>query len=391
MSRDPHGRKIGRNDRCWCGSGEKFKNCHWQREFQPSRPSGYYDNRFHQIEQQTRYCSCDFDSANCSKEIVRAHSISKSVSLSEIADDGQVEFLEIDSSKYESSDYVKFKRRGVRLASTVQAFCSHHDNALFYQLDRLDAANKQLFYWQLFYRAVCFECYRKVVAVAHSTASRDIDRGLPVTHQPFVQDFMSRQKLGHSAGLTELQNVKRMLERQFQAGSYSEQLRFLSFEIREKLPVVAVGVFQPDISIDGRILQTVNQMTLADGRVVPSHLDPLCMSIISHRNGTMLSFCASHEHGKSLDFMRSFLHGYRSLVDNFVGLAVLKMENVYFDPKFVSTLSAEGRLKFKVLHSLGIGEDVKPNEMRAAMNLGLFPLPLSIQCTHNLDGAIRAG
>ena len=24
--------KLGRNDPCWCGSGKKYKNCHWKQE-----------------------------------------------------------------------------------------------------------------------------------------------------------------------------------------------------------------------------------------------------------------------------------------------------------------------------------------------------------------------
>jgi hypothetical protein len=24
----PRGRSLGRNDRCWCGSGRKYKHCH---------------------------------------------------------------------------------------------------------------------------------------------------------------------------------------------------------------------------------------------------------------------------------------------------------------------------------------------------------------------------
>ncbi len=24
--------KIGRNDPCWCGSGKKYKNCHWKED-----------------------------------------------------------------------------------------------------------------------------------------------------------------------------------------------------------------------------------------------------------------------------------------------------------------------------------------------------------------------
>ena len=27
---DPIGQKPGRNDPCWCGSGKKYKHCHWQ-------------------------------------------------------------------------------------------------------------------------------------------------------------------------------------------------------------------------------------------------------------------------------------------------------------------------------------------------------------------------
>jgi len=28
----PRSRKLGRNDPCWCGSGEKYKRCHWRKD-----------------------------------------------------------------------------------------------------------------------------------------------------------------------------------------------------------------------------------------------------------------------------------------------------------------------------------------------------------------------
>ncbi|MDW7990563.1 MAG: SEC-C domain-containing protein, partial [Anaerolineae bacterium] len=45
----PH--KLSRNDPCWCGSGKKYKNCHWRQDLEagrvpvavpspPSQPSG---------------------------------------------------------------------------------------------------------------------------------------------------------------------------------------------------------------------------------------------------------------------------------------------------------------------------------------------------------------
>jgi hypothetical protein len=28
----PEARNLGRNDVCWCGSGKKYKDCHWDRD-----------------------------------------------------------------------------------------------------------------------------------------------------------------------------------------------------------------------------------------------------------------------------------------------------------------------------------------------------------------------
>src|SRR5260370_14214875 len=28
----PEARNLGRNDPCWCGSGKKYKDCHWDRD-----------------------------------------------------------------------------------------------------------------------------------------------------------------------------------------------------------------------------------------------------------------------------------------------------------------------------------------------------------------------
>src|SRR5688500_11616840 len=100
MERDPNGGKIGRNHKCWCGSGLKFKFCHYSRDSQVSKPFGFYESKFYEIEKDTQFCSCGFDAGNCDAVIARAHSVSKSASLSEIQIDGHVNSLEIDPSLY---------------------------------------------------------------------------------------------------------------------------------------------------------------------------------------------------------------------------------------------------------------------------------------------------
>ena len=153
MPRDPNGRKLGPNDPCWCGSGIKYKRCYYRRESQVHRPFGYYENKRIKNEKSTSYCSCEFDNACCVSKIVRAHSVSRASSLSEIEDNGHVLSLELSVPTSEDDvvrDDVIFRKIGINRASTVRAFCEYHDRKLFRQLDTLDLGDKAVFFGSLF-------------------------------------------------------------------------------------------------------------------------------------------------------------------------------------------------------------------------------------------------
>jgi hypothetical protein len=36
----PFTREIGRNEPCWCGSGRKYKTCHWKSDEEKRREAG---------------------------------------------------------------------------------------------------------------------------------------------------------------------------------------------------------------------------------------------------------------------------------------------------------------------------------------------------------------
>lgn len=280
-----------------------------------------------------------------------------------------------------------FKRKGLDTASVVRAFCEHHDNVLFRELDNLDLKSRELFFWQVIYRTLCFERYNKLVAERYSAASRDVDRSLPAWRQPFVQDYITRQELGHAAGFRNLDRFKTTVESLFESGTYAGEIKFLYFISTTKLPVAASGMFQPDLSPDGSVLQVVNQMLRIGNQIVDPVLHQLCLSILPHANGTILSLCALRTHDRALRFIRTFLSHSQSVIDNFIGLAILKMENVFFTPSFVSSISEPNNVKLRQLYSFGIGEDIAPQEMQRAMNLGLFP-PSNLEYVHNLDSVL---
>ena len=371
MSRDPHGRKISRNATCWCGSGKKFKNCHYNREIEIRPHPRQAIRRFYDLQKKTAFCSCDFDAERCTKQFVRAHSISKEASLAQIANGGHVQCFEIDP---ESSAYqgVSIVQKGINHASVVRAFCSFHDHLLFGELDKMNLGSPQTFFWQLFYRTVCFERYLKLVATQNASIMRGLDAGSPGAWHPYWQDYVSRHKVAHSLGFDSLSRLKVLLERQYLEG-FNAELYFRYFTVSGRLPFAGTGVFQPDLTPNGNKVQKVNQFYKIGQRFVSPRLEHICMSILPSRDQTILSFCALRDHNKAITFVEDFLGHAGRCVDSFIGLAILKMENLFFEPSFLASLPEPTVRRMKALHSYGVGEDVRLAEMRQAMQLRLFP------------------
>ena len=75
---------------------------------------------------------------NCSDQIINAHTLTKSLSLNEIAKNGHVYGFKnrdiFDLARNEG--FTSLKKLGVRTASTFKGFCSYHDDKLFSCLEK---------------------------------------------------------------------------------------------------------------------------------------------------------------------------------------------------------------------------------------------------------------
>src|ERR1700740_1426347 len=148
--------KIGRNDPCCCGSGEKFKKCHADRSTQSPYPYHELASGLMQARSGDKTCLYPLSSGPCVQPVIKAHSISRSAALSKIARSGHV--YQPDSNPFQlqkGGGAIQHRLRGINEATTFTGFCSQHDSSLFKSVDVGDLVltHEQLFF--LHYRALC--------------------------------------------------------------------------------------------------------------------------------------------------------------------------------------------------------------------------------------------
>ncbi len=120
-------KKIGANKPCWCRSGKKFKKCHRDRESQPSiNPYDLYKKVM--LGFKEKYCSHpDASPKACSSAIIKAHTISRKVTLKTIAEDGHVYSIlpKLANSKPNNDMFAPefiFKKIGTKKSINFQRF-----------------------------------------------------------------------------------------------------------------------------------------------------------------------------------------------------------------------------------------------------------------------------
>ena len=83
-------KKLGRNDPCWCGSGLKYKKCHMDREKQEPLRISEVDKELSKAFSTGECLAPELLKANCSKTVIKSHTIPKKQSLQQIARSGHV-------------------------------------------------------------------------------------------------------------------------------------------------------------------------------------------------------------------------------------------------------------------------------------------------------------
>lgn len=336
--------KMGRNERCWCKSGRKFKNCHLNRESMPTmNPFDHEQSMFKELKKG--YCSYPTVAANdpCSATITKAHTIQKAGGLAAIAESGHVLTVKpIMSDMIKTKGDPQPRKVGVKNASVFPGFCSKHDNQLFEPIEgkTLNITKETAFLFA--YRAVAYERFAKEAQQRFTTLMLEADAGMPFWKQKTLQSFIQDNLLGMELGTRDVKKWKSRFDERLLAGS-TDQFHFVALRFDRILPIVACGAFHPEFDFDGAALQKLGQDSI--------ELDQVTLTVTTFDNQTVVVFgWIGEPDGTARSLVDSFLTIEDSRkADALMRLLFIHTDNVFLRPSWWDGLSDAAK---KVLNDM---------------------------------------
>jgi hypothetical protein len=340
--------KTGRNEKCWCGSGKKFKHCHYGRENQC--PVSLGEAIGHSKKNASRKCCYVPDDLKneCSQKIINAHTISKSCSLKEIADESNhVLGLKISLPNIiKNQGKLIPERIGINQASTFKGFCSTHDKSLFACIEDRAFIGDDEQCLALMYRSVAKELYAKEGGINTSEFIKNGDKGKSRIEQSIIQSVAAAYQKGINAAIKELSELKSKLDDQLLKKS-SGYFSHLIIEATSPMPVAVSSIVSPITDFDGNLIQNLGDLNVVAEQLVFN-------SFSSDGKGYVV-FSWAKSSTKVLCFIKSLFaidvdNIFSALIRFFFGFA----ENTYTSPKWWDGLSVEQKGKIENLIMAGV-------------------------------------
>lgn len=329
--------KPRRNDPCWCGSGKKYKKCHWLLE--QSAPA-----RAHDIEGTLRkklnvsVCMAGDGAFGiaCSKRIIASHTMSRKAALERVARDGHVYAISPSFSQFEKSGgLIAPVLKGVHKTSTFNGFCSSHDDLIFKQIDALHPAVDAAFCNRLAYRAVCKELHLKKYMQRDQGQMQLLQMGRTLEFQRFIYDIAEGLNAGMRAAARELDVCRASLDEAISSARLNGWRHYV-VQVQGQFPLAASSIFQPERNLFGEQLQNLEDIE------APSQ--PVVFSAVPAVDGGyfVLSFRCDHRNARS--YVESVVAlPDASLVPYLIGLAFERCENIAILPDWWDGLSNVSR------------------------------------------------
>ena len=330
-------RKLGRNDPCWCGSGEKFKRCHLNRESE--KPVAAWDaaREFRRAFAAKTCLAPEGWRSDCSKTVARAHTVPRAGSLSHIEREGHVYSFVPSLENLKTHHGVCFPElRGIKLASTFTGFCSKHDDAIFAAIEKqpFSATPEQCFL--LGYRALAREVFTKQADASLIDLRRSMDRGKPLDAQLDIQTKNFLYEIGVRAGLRDNAHFKSIYDEILQTQDFSE-VRYYVIEVAGAPDVMCSAAVFPEQDFNGLELQDIGDITTTP--------DLLSFTSFFGRNAGAIVFAWTADSDRTCERLIESLH---AIDDTHVTAVLLRLffehcENVHMRPDWWEGLKDSSR------------------------------------------------
>jgi hypothetical protein len=259
------------NDPCWCGSGEKYAECHLTRADERRLPpaavtANVLPSALHKVclHPQAGPDVCD--------RIASAHTVQRARVLRELIDSSQ-HVLHFEGTARTRDDLLPLRAVGWREASTFTGFCARHDAATFapVEADEFCGTAEQCFL--LAYRALCHEVYIKSVSLRAQPGLRRLaDQGRSIAEQEGIQHYYDVIRRGASRGLPYLERLKLYMDRELLTHEHASWVNTL-VRFNGPLSVATAGVVSPNRDLSGASLQSLSgpeQPLFCDVAIAPA-------------------------------------------------------------------------------------------------------------------------
>lgn len=289
-----------------------------------------------------RYCMHPRQSnAECSSQLIKAHSVSRSTSLLTIAETGHV--MRFDASietLMKTNGRIKAQKVGVNEASTFTGFCHGHDSSTFALIDQpiTTLSDRQVFL--LAYRALCRELFTKTAAREVNVLGKELEEAQDKTARKLVHDFIHYREIGLELGLRDLRRHKAEYDKALLQQN-SSGISWYVIELDHSVEIMCTVGFSPEVDFHGNRLQSLDLST--------THVDLLTCSIIKTTRGSAIVLAwLSEKNGacsrlvNSLDQIKTHL-----LPSAIVRLVFEHGENVFFSPTWWNSLDETERAKIE--------------------------------------------
>lgn len=297
--------KPGRNDPCWCGSGQKFKKCHLNRSTE-ARPDFFKaTGKMSAAGRRGRCLHLGAGGGACSAKSIASHTVQRGGGLAAIAEAGHVLTTFVGFHDLARANGSPEPRKiGINDASTFPGFCNKHDTELFSPIEQsmleIDPEKAFLF----LYRAICLELVRKRHVVDGLPSMKKLDRGQSEDRQLAIQSYLAVYEAGLEIGLRELETQKAKLDAALQAQDWAD-LHYCQVEFDGLLPVTTACGYAPEFDWAGKRLQDLMNL---------SHpLETLSLVVTSYSGKTSVIFVWV---GSASGIQRAFVESFLSIPDD---------------------------------------------------------------------------
>lgn len=329
--------RNNRNEKCWCDSGKKFKNCHLNREKSIPLTIQEEQEKLKKIDTSFKLCLFNKFDNNCSNGIIKAHSVSKELFLRKISKNNNVYSPIINTIKHN----IIIKEVHVNNASIFYGFCNTHDTSLFSDFEQKKFTSTDCQLLKISYRSLCLEIFKKMKVIEkYYFYKNNSDKGKELSKQIDIQIQCNQDIIFNKNSLNTLEKIQTQLEDDV-INNTSHKMKHCLITLDKPQNILCSSMVSPEFNLDRKRLQSL--------KATPNAKNLFLNSFIFNNTGYILISWLIEDDDYGNNFSNSIFSDPTLINHKLISLILMYTENVFISPSWWDDLTDEDKHHFQCL------------------------------------------